>query len=262
MRIIEKPIESARGRIWGKLILPDAMPGVPNAPLPLVIYSHGFDAGADHALKFADAITAAGLALYTFDFRGGAQHSRSAGSPLAMSVLTECTDLTEVTDALTQDPRVDPKNVFLFGASFGGLVSALVAARMPERIRGLALHYPAFCIPDDIRARFASAADVPETFFSLSMDVGSRFTTDALELDPYAMIGAYAKDVLITHGSADDLVDVSHSRRAHLRPCRAPRHRRRRPWLPGTRARPGHGLSRAPRDPLPTARGIEQCAAA
>ena len=28
-------------------------------------------------LKFADAITAAGLALYTFDFRSGAQHSRS-----------------------------------------------------------------------------------------------------------------------------------------------------------------------------------------
>lgn len=209
MRIIDKPVESPRGRIWGELILPNA---TPDAPLPLVIYSHGFD--ADHALKFADAITGAGLALYTFDFRGGAQHSRSTGSPLGMSVLTECADLTEVTGALAQDPRVDPENVFLFDASFGGLVSALVAARMPERIRGLALHYPAFCIPDDIRARFATAADVPETFFSLSMDVGRRFATDALELDPYAVIGAYTKDVLITHGSADELVDVSYSRRA------------------------------------------------
>ncbi len=214
MRIIEKPVESPRGRIWGELILPDAMPGALDVPPPLVIYSHGFDADADHALKFADAITAAGLALYTFDFRGGAQHSRSAGSPLAMSVLTECTDLTEVIDALVRDPRVDPENVFLFGASFGGLVSALVAARMPERIRGLALHYPAFCIPDDIRTRFAATVDVPETFFCLSMDVGRRFATDALGLDPYAVIGAYTKDVLITHGSADDLVDVSYSHRA------------------------------------------------
>lgn len=214
MRIIEKSVESARGRIWGELILPDAMPGALDVPPPLVIYSHGFDADADHALKFADAITAAGLALYTFDFRGGAQHSRSAGSPLGMSVLTECTDLTEVIGALTQDPRVDPESVFLFGASFGGLVSALVAARMPERIRGLALHYPAFCIPDDIRTRFATAADVPETFFCLGMDVGRRFATDALGLDPYAVIGAYTNDVLITHGSADELVDVSYSRRA------------------------------------------------
>lgn len=46
------------------------------------------------------------------------------------------------------------------------------------------------------------------------MDVGRRFATDALELDPYAMIGTYTNDVLITHGSADELVDVSYSRRA------------------------------------------------
>lgn len=159
MRIIEKPVESARGRIWGELILPDAMPGVPDAPLPLVIYSHGFDADADHALKFADAITGAGLALYTFDFRGGSQHSRSAGSPLAMSVLTECTDLTEVIDALARDPRVDPENVFLFGASFGGLVSALVAARMPERIRGLASTTPPSASP----TTSAPASPLPQT---------------------------------------------------------------------------------------------------
>lgn len=220
MYIVERSIESPRGRIFGKLALPDGATGTPGAsdtpgtPLPLVIYSHGFDSSGERGLRFAEAITHAGLALYCFDFRGGSTNSRSAGSPLDMSVLTEVADLTEVVDTLAADPRVDAESVFLFGASFGGLVSALVAARMPGRIRGLALHYPAFCIPDDLRARFASPADVPETFFCLSMDVGRRYATDALDLDPYALICAYDRDVLITHGSADGLVDPSYSRRA------------------------------------------------
>mgnify|MGYP004488506101 CR=1 FL=1 len=220
MHIVEHPIESPHGRIFGKLALPDGATGTPGtsdapgAPLPLVIYSHGFDSSGERGLRFAEAVTHAGLALYCFDFRGGSTSSRSVGSPLDMSVLTEVADLTEVVDVLTADPRVDAENVFLFGASFGGLVSALVAACMPERIRGLALHYPGFCIPDDLHARFASAKDVPETFFCLSMDVGRRYATDALALDPYAAITAYTRDVLITHGSEDSLVNLSYSRRA------------------------------------------------
>ena len=87
----------------------------------------------------------------------------------------------------------------------------------------LALHYPSFCIPDDLHARFASAADVPETFFSLSMDVGARFATDALGLDAYAAIGAYDRDVLITHGSEDPPVGLAYSQRATRRPA-TPRH--------------------------------------
>lgn len=221
MHIVEHPIESPRGRIWGELALPggskDALPDATaesTAPLPVVIFSHGFDTSGMRGLRFAEAVTDAGLALYCFDFRGGSTASKSAGSPLDMSVLTECDDLTEVIDTLTADPRIDAENVFLLGASFGGLVSALVAARMPRRIRGLTLHYPAFCIPDDLRARFASVADVPETFFALSMDVGRRYALDALDLDPYALIGAYDRDVLITHGSADELVDPRYSHRA------------------------------------------------
>lgn len=213
MRIVEHPIESPRGRIWGQLALPDNAT-TSSAPLTLVIFSHGFDTSGSRGLRFAEAVTAAGFALYCFDFRGGSTTSKSSGSPLDMSVLTECDDLTEVMDALTADSRVDAENVFLLGASFGGLVSALVAARMPERIRGLALHYPAFCIPDDLRARFATPADVPETFFCLSMDVGRRYATDALDLDPYALIGTYDRDVLITHGSVDALVNPSYSIRA------------------------------------------------
>ena len=141
--------------------------------------------------------------------------------PFYLDVLPHGWSKAEALDALMDSLGITLDEVAFVGDSENDLTllkkvpnSYAVANRMPERIRGLALHYPAFCIPDDIRARFASAADVSETFFSLSMDVGSRFTTDALELDPYAMIGTYAKDVLITHGSADDLVDVSHSRHA------------------------------------------------
>lgn len=131
-----------------------------------------------------------------------------------MSVEAECADLAEVVDALAADPRFDAHNVFLFGASFGGLVSALVAARAPEKARGLILHYPGFCIPDDLHAQFASLAAVPQTFYSLSMDVGRVFALDAWNLDPYAEIGVYGRPVLITRGTADELVNPRYSQRA------------------------------------------------
>lgn len=186
-----------------------------DAPLPLVIFSHGFNSSGSRGLRFAEAVTRAGFALYGFDFRGGAIGSRSEGNPLEMSVETECADLAEVVGTMAADSRFDERNVFLFGASFGGLVSALVAARMPaEKIRGLVLHYPGFCIADVVHADFATPGDVPETFYSLSMDVGRVFALDAWNLDPYAEIGVYGRPVLITHGTTDELVDPRYSQRA------------------------------------------------
>lgn len=246
MRVVEYVIESERGRIVGDLALPDFLAeedgatgtvarrmaeksgtaasgpaGMPEkdgaaaaAPLPLVIFSHGFNSSGSRGLRFAEAVTQAGFALYGFDFRGGATDSRSEGSPLDMSVCTECADLAEVVGAMAADPRFDERNVFLFGASFGGLVSALVAAQMPEKIRGLILHYPGFCIPDVVHAGFASPSDVPETFFALSMDVGRTYALDAWNLEPYETIGAYQRPVLITHGTADELVDPRYSQHA------------------------------------------------
>ncbi|WP_293825909.1 alpha/beta fold hydrolase [uncultured Parolsenella sp.] len=231
MQVVEHIIESEKSRIVGDLALPDVAAEKDGAatapekdaaaaekgastPLPLVIFSHGFNSSGSRGLRFAEAVCAAGFALYGFDFRGGATDSRSDGSPLEMSVATECTDLAEVVDAMATDGRFDERNIFLFGASFGGLVSALVAARMPEKIRGLILHYPGFCIPDVVHAGFATPDDVPETFFALSMDVGRVYALDAWNLDPYAEIAAYQRPVLITHGTADELVDPSYSQRA------------------------------------------------
>lgn len=232
MRVIEHAIESPKGLIWGELALPDAATEKDasasagdasgasadsdsgSSPLPLVIYSHGFNSSGERGLRFAEAITQAGFALYCFDFRGGSVTSKSAGSTLGMSVETERADLAEVIDSLAADPRFDERNVFLFGASFGGLVSALAAARAPEKIRGLALHYPAFCIPGNVHERYASLDDIPATSFELSMDVGRIFAEDAWNLDPYTEIGAFTSDVLITHGTADPLVAPSYSQRA------------------------------------------------
>ena len=240
MHVVEHVIEPEKGRIVGDLALPDfvakksrtaasaltekseapapAAPSTNNsladAPLSLVIFSHGFNSIGSRGLRFAEAVTRAGFALYGFDFRGGAIESRSEGNPLEMSVETECADLAEVVGTMAADSRFDERNVFLFGASFGGLVSALVAGRMPEKIRGLVLHYPGFCIPDVVHANFATPGDVPETFYSLSMDVGRVFALDAWNLDPYAEIGVYGRPVLIAHGTADELVDPSYSQRA------------------------------------------------
>ncbi len=67
MQVIGHAIESPNGRIWGELALPytaaEKGSAIANAPLPLVIYSHGFNSSGSRGLRFAEAVTQAGFAL-------------------------------------------------------------------------------------------------------------------------------------------------------------------------------------------------------
>ena len=181
---------------------------------PLVIFSHGF--GASHQLMrgYAEAAARLGFAAYIFDFCGGSTASRSSGSNLSMSIFTEQEDLRDVIALLSARPDIDPERLFLCGESQGGLVSALTAAAMPDSVRGLILLYPALCIPDDARRRFASVAAIKDVNTELWMPVGRSYYERLLDFDVFARIGAYKKPVLIIHGSKDEVVNESYSHRA------------------------------------------------
>lgn len=105
--------------------------------------------------------------------------------------------------------------VVLVGASQGGMVSALVAAAEPQEVGALVLFYPAFCIVDDTHESFASEDEIPETYSLMGwMTVGRNYSTDVWDLDVFGEIGKYAGPVLIVHGDADRIVDISYSERA------------------------------------------------
>ena len=49
------------------------------------------------------------------------------------------------------------------------------------------------------------------------MQLGSQYIADVIELNPYDKLAPFEWDVLLVHGTGDDLVDVRYSREAFAR---------------------------------------------
>lgn len=182
--------------------------------MPAVIFSHGFGGNYQVGAQYAEALAEKGYVVYCFDFCGGSPGSRSGGSTLEMSIFTEQADLEAVITMLQSLDYVDNDNLFLMGTSQGGAVSAITAAVHQEEIRGAILLYPAFCLVDQTKERFASVEDIPDTYFSMWMTIGRAYAENLLDYDIYEAISGYEKDVLLLHGDADNIVPLSYSEKA------------------------------------------------
>ena len=192
--------------IYGVLFRPER-----EEKVPLVIYSHGlnsdYEAGAAYGYYWAPR----GIALYCFDFCGGSEDSRSSGSALEMSVMTEVADLESVLEMARGWDFVDPERIVLAGESQGGIVTALAAARNSGELEGIMLQCPAFNIPDLVHDKFQTEEEIPDSSFFLSMTLGRKYFEDVWDCDPYQEIGSFTKPVLLLHGEDDDIVNISYS---------------------------------------------------
>lgn len=207
----EQPALVDGHNIYGEIYIPEGA----EEPMPAVIFSHGY--GGTHSIgaPYAQALAQRGFVACCYDFRGGSNSSRSDGSPLEMSVFTEKADLEAVLSMMQSLDYVDDERIFLMGTSQGGMVSAMAGAAHPDEVRGMMLLYPAFCIPENARARFSALESVPAqvSFFSW-LTVGRRYVEDVWDYDVYADIAGYEKNVLILHGDRDRIVNLSYSRQA------------------------------------------------
>ncbi len=203
----EISVKGSLGKLYGILQMPGA-----EGPCPLIILSHGF--GGSHAgnRDYADYFTAHGFATFNFDFCGGGFGSKSDGTMLEMSVLTEAEDLNAIIDHFKGDDRFP--QIFLWGASQGGFVSACVAARRPEDVAALMLEFPAFVLQADAKERANPDGSFPETDSVMGIAIGRRYSEDAVSFDIYDVIGDYKGDVLILHGDRDGIVPLRYSQRA------------------------------------------------
>lgn len=200
-------IPGSLGDIYGILQLPKT-----DSPVPLIILSHGFGGTHDGNQDYADYFLEQGFATYNFDFCGGGLGSKSAGTMLDMSVLTEVKDLNAIIDHFTMDDRFD--RIFLWGASQGGFVSSYAAAQRPGDVAAMALEFPAFVLQDDARRRANADGGFPETESVMGVRIGHIYGEDAVSFDIYDVIGGYSGDVLILHGDRDSIVPLSYSQRA------------------------------------------------
>ncbi len=195
--------------ISGKLYLPD------KEKFPTVIFSHGFNGIGDDFSEYAKVLLENGFGACTYDFCGGSLRSKSDLTTVEMTVFTEKEDLIAMMDAVKKTPCVDSGNVFLFGASMGGLVSALAAEERKNSIKGLMLLYPALCVADNWNEAFPDIRDIPAIHKLWEVPLGKCFFESLHGFNIFENIGNYSKNVLILHGDKDEIVPVQYSEKAN-----------------------------------------------
>ncbi len=196
-------------RIFGKLYIPEG-----EEKCPAVILSHGYNGTHADFARECEYFASNGMIALAYDFCGGSVNSRSSGKSTDMTIFTEKEDLMCVLDYITGMDRADSNHIFLMGGSQGGLVTALAGAECKNKVRGLILYYPAFCIPDNWRENYPTQELIPETVDFWGLTLGKEFFMSIRTLEPYRIIGDFDKDVLIIHGDEDAIVPLSYSLKA------------------------------------------------
>lgn len=187
--------------------------------LPIAIVSHGFLQNMNKTKNYAKGLAEMGFCAFCFDFVGGGIGTTSDGKLSDMSVLTEKSDLLSVIAYASGLEYTDSSDITLMGCSQGGLVSALTAAELGDKVGRLVLLYPALCIPDDARKgrmmmfRF-DPENIPDHISCGFLKLSAKYAQDAAALDPYAEISKYRGQVLIFHGTRDLIVPLRYSERA------------------------------------------------
>ncbi len=168
---------------------------------PAVIFSHGFNGHGDDFSAECAALAERGFVCYAFDFCGaqanGASRGRTDYTPFTMKE-----DLRAALADVERLERVEKTQLFLFGGSQGGFVTALTAAEegVRERVRAIVLYFPALNIPNDWRGK--PERETPLMGYS----VGAEYIRSVQTLDPFSVIGTFRRDVCIVWGDRDAIV--------------------------------------------------------
>ena len=182
-----------------------------------VIFSHGFAGGCDDFPADCKMLAENGFASFTFEFAGGSPRKQSKGRETTeMSIMTEKKDLLAVFDYVSGLEGIDTENMYLAGASQGGMISAMAAEELGDRVKGIGLYFPAYNIPDDWRKIYPTAESVPETFDKWGFTLGKVFCTDMIDYYPFEgdNIGKFKGSVVIMQGDADRTVPLKTAQEA------------------------------------------------
>lgn len=178
---------------------------------PFVIYSHGYNGHQTDFDGSANYLAQNGIASVCITFCGGSTRDISGFPTTEMTLFTEKEDLDAVIDEVRSWDCADRQNLYLFGASQGGMVSALSAEEKSADIRALILLFPAFCIADDWNARFRNLEDIPESEELWGMVLGRRFFETIRGFRIRERIGRFPGKVLIMHGTQDSVVSMDYA---------------------------------------------------
>lgn len=205
----ELKIQNGNNTIYGRIYTPIA-----DGKFPAIILSHGYNGSHNDFISECNYYAQNGYIAYAFDFCGGSVNSKSTRATTDMTIFTEKSDVLAIFNYISTLDNVDKSNIFLFGGSQGGLVSALVAADLKECVKAVAFYYPALCIADNWREKYPDIDQIPETNDLWGMKLGKNFFLTIRDLYPLDEIGTYEGNALIVHGDKDTIVSLDYSKRA------------------------------------------------
>ena len=202
---------SAGKTLYGEAFFPKA-PG----KHPAIIMSHGYNGSHSAFYQMIGEFAKEGYICYCYDFAGGGGRSRSEGSPMEMSIVSERQNLIDVVNMVYTWDQVDKNNIFILGESQGGCVSGITAPYVADKINSAVLVYPAFCIYDDILAQYKTFEEIPVDYSLMGLQIGREYYRCFFKdnLDVYKEIVKYPGKFLILHGTNDSLVKPEYSAKA------------------------------------------------
>lgn len=176
---------------------------------PAIIMSHGYNGCHEDFKNECMFFAKNGFVAYALDFCGGSTRSKSTGKSTDMTIFTEKEDLLAVFDYVSKLDNVDAESIYLFGGSQGGLVTTLAIEEVADRVKGVALYYPALNIPEDWRKNFKTTDEIPEVVDFWGLQLGKNFFVAMRDFYVFDNIGNFSKKVLIIHGDKDAIVLTS-----------------------------------------------------
>lgn len=183
--------------------------------LPLVVITHGFVGnriGVDRLfVQAAREFAEKGSLVLRFDFAGCGESEGVYGEHGLDSMIEQTRTVLDYALALD---IVDPTRVTLLGHSLGGAVALLTAAR-DRRIKSLALWSPVGYPFNDIlrivgRKTYDEAVTKGAADY-LGYSLTPAFFDSLLRHQPFQETQKFSGDVLIVHGTADDVIPVDYT---------------------------------------------------
>lgn len=179
---------------------------------PVVVMCHAFNGQMSNFRLTAANFAEHGIGALCFNFCGGGVYDTSGFHTTQMTLFTEKEELHAVLAYLKAQPTVG--KIFLFGASQGAMVAAMVAEDCPDEIAGMVFLYPGFCIADSLRLRFPPDEDLSETVDLFGVEIGQDYILSMREYETFKEVGNYPGPLLIIHGSDDELAPIAFSKEA------------------------------------------------
>ena len=205
-KVIELPVvfKNEGMQIVGMLHKPNS-----NKKPPSVVFYHGCTGSKVEAnwlfVKLARALAETGTMVLRFDFRHSGD---SEGNFEKMTLSGEISDGFKSVEYLISECDADHERIGILGLSMGGVVGAVVAGSLGEKIKSCVLMNPVGRPLEDVSA-IAFSRNVNVAAFPVEWDsflFGRDFFDDIKKIEPLEVIKKAVCPVLVVNGSNDQSV--------------------------------------------------------